>query len=240
MKGLEYISKTFGVSYSEIAKRLGVSRGLVNLWINNDRDIPQKRLEELTQIQEFKGIPKVYFSKELSSSEQMEIQIIKLEREDISYEVPIYDNEGVEIGWEKRFENETIINHFRKQIERAKSIEKLNTEINKLVTNDEVEDEVNLHIKHRTDNLDALLNTTRVLKSDNSQQKEALKLILNVFDIDNYEIEDETMASFIDDTFISRFVPNGKKKLAQDLIRILLEHKIITSQNLNSYCNKKE
>lgn len=240
MKGLEYISKTFGVSYSEIAKRLGVSRGLVNLWINNDRDIPQKRLEELMQIQEFEGIPKVYFSKELSSSEQMEIQIIKLKREDISYEIPVYDDEGVEIGWETRFENETIINHFRKQIERAKDIEKLNAEINKLVTNDEVEDEINLHIKHHTDNLDAFLSTTRVLKSDNNQQKEALKLILNVFDIDNYEVKDEITALFIDDTFISRFVPNGKKEFAQDLIRLLVEHKVLTSQHLKSYCNKRE
>lgn len=49
IKGLAMISMLKGVSYSDIAKKCGVTRQAVSLWATV-RDIPEDRLEEISEI----------------------------------------------------------------------------------------------------------------------------------------------------------------------------------------------
>lgn len=71
MIGLEYISKIFGLKFSDIARICGISRQSVNDWIKGRANIPQKHIKILSE--HFK-LPKVYFQKSLKKSEMLAIK----------------------------------------------------------------------------------------------------------------------------------------------------------------------
>lgn len=75
---IKYISSTFGISLSEVARELGVTPQTINDWMNGRRNIPQKRLEQLSA---YFDLPEGYFQKELLNSERLEVQKKKLEQE---------------------------------------------------------------------------------------------------------------------------------------------------------------
>lgn len=72
MKGLEYISKEFKMDYKEIARNLGVTPSTLNDWVNKNKKIPDKRLDQLENLF---SCPKNYFQKELNFEEMTEIRM---------------------------------------------------------------------------------------------------------------------------------------------------------------------
>ena len=85
--GLAVISEMFGLSYTEIAQRIGASKQEVSMWSNGKRSIPKKWLEKLAQIEEFKVIPEIltrdnennFFQKEMDKLEINSVKIMHLE-----------------------------------------------------------------------------------------------------------------------------------------------------------------
>jgi len=79
MIGLEYIVKEFHMSFTEVGELLGVSRKSVSNWRNGWQSIPKKHLGILS---EYFGVPENYFQKELNEAEKVQIQIIKIEKQE--------------------------------------------------------------------------------------------------------------------------------------------------------------
>ena len=71
MLGLEYIRKLYGDTTITLADKLGITNALISQWENGKKPIPDKRLEELSSIY---NLSSKYFSKELTSLEQMKIK----------------------------------------------------------------------------------------------------------------------------------------------------------------------
>ena len=71
MLGLEYIRKLYGDTTITLADKLGITNALVSQWENGKKPIPEKRLEELSSIY---NVSSKYFSKELTSLEQVKIK----------------------------------------------------------------------------------------------------------------------------------------------------------------------
>lgn len=103
MIGLEVVLKVYGISSIELAKKLNINRANVSMWLSKKRKIPSERVEELSTI--FNGIPTEYLQKELTKSEELEIQIIYLQQTDKfeTIEVPVTDEEGNTVAWREEF-----------------------------------------------------------------------------------------------------------------------------------------
>ena len=71
MLGLEYIRKLYGDTTITLADKLGITNALVSQWENGKKPIPEKRLEELSKLY---NLSSKYFSKELTSLEQIKIK----------------------------------------------------------------------------------------------------------------------------------------------------------------------
>ena len=71
MLGFEYIRKLYGDTTITLADKLGITNALVSQWENGKKPIPEKRLEELSTIY---NLSSEYFSKELTSLEQVKIK----------------------------------------------------------------------------------------------------------------------------------------------------------------------
>ena len=71
MLGLEYIRKLYGDTTVTLAEKLGISNVNISQWENGKKPIPEKRLEELSNIY---NVSSKYFSKELTSLEQVKIK----------------------------------------------------------------------------------------------------------------------------------------------------------------------
>ena len=71
MLGLEYIRTIFGDTTVTLAEKLGISNVNISQWENGKKPIPEKRLEELSKLY---NVSSEYFSKELTSLEQMKIK----------------------------------------------------------------------------------------------------------------------------------------------------------------------
>ena len=71
MLGLEYIRKLNSDTVDLLAEKLHVTKGLISQWENQKSPIPNKRLEELSKLY---NVSSEYFSKELTSLEQIKIK----------------------------------------------------------------------------------------------------------------------------------------------------------------------
>ncbi|QWI10070.1 helix-turn-helix domain-containing protein [Bacillus mycoides] len=127
MIGLEYIAKEFRMEYKEIGERMGVSKQTIYDWLKTRKKIPEKRLEQLSNIF---SLPEAYFQKELDHIEQVEIRMAYLKSISGDVEIPQYNEEGEIIGyytsgtyeaeiqfWSDNLEEEKKKTHVRKGIE---------------------------------------------------------------------------------------------------------------------------
>lgn len=130
MIGLEYILGLYNMQHIELAVKLGIKKQNINLWIKGKQKIPKKYLPVL---EEFFGIKKEYFMKELNEIEKLEIQKEKLKK-DINpvieeYEekflvgevndivkVPVYDKEEMN-KMERDIEKAKLISRFKESID---------------------------------------------------------------------------------------------------------------------------
>lgn len=233
---LKFIAQTFNKSLADVARELGVTRQTINEWVGKKRKpIPEKRIKQLAEIFD---LDESYFRKaELSPSEKLKIQIIKLEREDVAHEVPVFDDEGNEVGTTIWYENEGIIRHLSDEQERLERIERLHSEIDHLVLKQPIEDELNSDVEEYSDNLSVFYSVVGILKSNNEEHQMLLKLLLNLLDLDRMEFDDEIALGFYDSNFVSRFIPRNKKQFAKELLELLFKHGITTNERLRKYLN---
>lgn len=76
MIGLEYIRKVFGDTTTSLAEKLEISNVNISNWENCKKPIPENRLKQLYSLYSY--IPKVYFTKELTRFEQLDVERIKI------------------------------------------------------------------------------------------------------------------------------------------------------------------
>lgn len=125
MNGLEYILNLYQMQHVELARRLGIKKQNINLWIKGKQKIPKKHLPVLEEI--FR-LDATYFTKELTEVDKLEIQKEKLKQDlkpiiektktefrvdeanDYLVDVPVYDKEE--------------LNKIERDIEKAKLVER--------------------------------------------------------------------------------------------------------------------
>lgn len=92
MIGLEYLNEIYGLSATDLGKRINVSRQTVNDWLRERRIIPKKHYEKLKEI--FK-VPEDFFQKQVTELDKLQIQRIKLENDtfEYTYTDTIWDDE---------------------------------------------------------------------------------------------------------------------------------------------------
>ena len=69
MNGLKFIRTQCNISLSNLAMELGVSRQMVSAWENDKKELPQKRVEQLSQ---YFGLEEKYFG-EIDDVQKQEI-----------------------------------------------------------------------------------------------------------------------------------------------------------------------
>jgi len=80
---LEYICGLYNKKYTNIADELGITRQVVNVWINGKKNIAKKHLPKLSKMFD---LPEEYFQRQLTELEKLDIQKIKLYNERTEYE----------------------------------------------------------------------------------------------------------------------------------------------------------
>lgn len=76
MIGLEYVLKLFNMTQQELANKLEIKQQNIDAWIKGKRNIPKKHLPKLVEIF---NIPQVFFQKELTDIEELQIHKIKIQ-----------------------------------------------------------------------------------------------------------------------------------------------------------------
>ncbi|RKD22380.1 hypothetical protein SAMN02745883_00779 [Caminicella sporogenes DSM 14501] len=197
MIGLEYILSLYNMQHVELAKKLGIKKQNINLWIKKKQNIPKKYLPIL---EETFGIKKEYFNKEIDEIDKLEIQKEKLKRDlkpvikkyeqqfmigevnDI-VEVPIYDKEEIN-SIERNIEKAKLLKRFKKALDIVDKNPYMDTF--KLIV-ELVEKAQHEIILHKT--IEALAHYLEVLPdwvSSGPEQDEFESEIFEVFDDYNY------------------------------------------------------
>lgn len=130
MIGLEYILGLFNLQHVELAEKLGIKKQNINMWVKQKQNIPKKYLPIL---EELFGIDRVYFSKELTEIEKLEVQKEKLKmdlkpvikKHEQQYmagevndivEVPVYDKKEINTI-ERDIEKAKLVSRFKKALD---------------------------------------------------------------------------------------------------------------------------
>lgn len=119
------------MQHIDLADKLGIKKQNINMWIKGKQNIPKKYFPVL---EEMFGINAVYFSKELTDLDKLEIQKEKLKRdlkpvveshrsqfvlnEEMDYvvDVPVYDQEEMNV-MERSIEKARLIERFKAAVE---------------------------------------------------------------------------------------------------------------------------
>lgn len=214
MIGLEYIVKEFHLEYKALAENLGVSPQTIQDWLKGRRNIPEKRLKQLSQ---FFNLPRIYFQKELTFIEKSEIRIKFLES--ISEEsTDTFDEEGEVITYHhvSSYENEMKI--LRETIETKERHHKLKNEIERVIKKEflhlnDVEAEINSPLNTNFSDIKALLSMIDILKDDNLNHY--LKVIMYMLSA-NTEFGGKPEAQ----------VASAYKAFAKDFLELLEKHRL--------------
>ncbi|MCZ0870911.1 helix-turn-helix domain-containing protein [Peribacillus sp. AS_2] len=96
--GLEKAINVFNLNANQIAQKIGVSRQTVYDWLKGKRKIPKERIDQLTEIPEFRYVDKELFQKAMDSVDEIDIEIARskylsdrdsVEVEDDFYGIPV-------------------------------------------------------------------------------------------------------------------------------------------------------
>ena len=195
--GLEYILALYDIQHIELADYLGIKKQNINLWIKGKQKIPKKYIPTL---EEYFGINKDYFIKDINEIDKLEIQKEKLKRDlnpiiknqQLVYETdkinnmvkrPIYDKEEINT-LERNIEKAKIINKFKSALEIGDPNPYIDTY--KLITEilEKAQHEI---IVHKT--IEALAHYLEVLPDNittGGEQAEFESEIFEVFDDNNF------------------------------------------------------
>ena len=168
MIGLEYILKEFKTNANQLSKDLEISRYTVYDWLKERRNIPEKRLEQLSK---HFNLPKEYFNKEdLKPSEKIAIQKAYIDQNAIfeEYQDYVIDDEGIEHEVTKYYSPEEDLSRHLSYVQRA---EELIEEV-RLLIGIEVDTHDDLY-------QDLFKGVIRMAKSSNNKK---LKMLQDVLD----------------------------------------------------------
>lgn len=197
MNGLEYILNLYNMQHISLAEMLGIKKQNINMWIKGKQNIPKKHLPIL---EDYFGLDKSYFTKELSEIEKLEIQKEKLKKDlkpvikkyekefktdsiNAIVDIPIYDKEEIN-KIERDLEKAKIVNKFKQTIEIIDDNPFIDTY--KLVV-ELMEKSQHEVLLHKT--IEALAHYLEILPkgiSSTSEQDEFESEIFEVFDDFNY------------------------------------------------------
>ncbi|WP_413381269.1 helix-turn-helix domain-containing protein [Alkalihalobacillus sp. 1P02AB] len=111
MIGIEYISRVFKMKYKELAEKIEVSSPTLNYWVSGKKKIPEKRLEQLSQLF---NLPSDYFQKELNRVEMVDVELAyydKLSKE----EMQIVTETGFDYETEEYYSYEETIDPYESE-----------------------------------------------------------------------------------------------------------------------------
>ena len=197
MIGLEYILGLYNMQHIELAEKLGIKKQNINLWIKRKQNIPKKYLPIL---EEFFGISKEFFTKELTEIEKLEIQKEKLKRDlkpiiksheqqfiagEINnlVEVPIYDKKEMNTI-ERSIEKAKLVSRFKQVLDIVDNNPYIDTYKLIIELLEKVQHEV---VFHKT--IEALAHYYEVLPDwivSEPEQEEFEEEIFEVFDDHNF------------------------------------------------------
>jgi transcriptional regulator with XRE-family HTH domain len=75
--GLPYIAEVFNTNITDVAERIGCSVQQLSMWSNGKRPYPQKWLDKLKELDEFKDIPDSLFTEEMNQFNEIEIRMCR-------------------------------------------------------------------------------------------------------------------------------------------------------------------
>ncbi|MBD8075454.1 hypothetical protein [Bacillus thuringiensis] len=73
--GLQKVLNVFNLNAIKLAKEIGVSSRTVYDWLQGKKNIPKKRIDQLSQIPRFKYLDREIFQKEINSIDEIDIEI---------------------------------------------------------------------------------------------------------------------------------------------------------------------
>ncbi|WP_339168999.1 hypothetical protein NSQ55_21345 [Paenibacillus sp. FSL H7-0943] len=173
--GLQFVCETYGVEFKELAIKMETSPQNINAWLREKRNIPPKRLDQLTLI--FPKIPRELFGKTLQKSEQLLIQeIFFTETDEVEVvEIPDTDDNGYEYTRTHVVsQHEGIIGHIRDEYERQLLLERY----------ERVIDDNGGGFFSENNLIERFIN---LLENGENQQIELVKMLFHYFQINNDE-----------------------------------------------------
>ncbi|WP_338593220.1 helix-turn-helix transcriptional regulator [Paenibacillus sp. Y5S-9] len=192
MIGLEFIVKVYNGTYKKLAEKLGIASPTIMGWLSKKRPIPQSKLEALSKMF---GIDEVYFQKELSEVEKIEIEINYLnrlsKRDSVQVPIQIIDEEGIKHEVFEMFDpHEQVIRAMHEEL----AIQKLILRLRGVLYNESMTSEFTLtsHFNLVSSLCDFLEkdiyyeNTNNgITVEDNSAEVKAIETLLYIFENKN-------------------------------------------------------
>ena len=167
MIGLEYIVKEFHTTYKEVARKLGISSPAMQYWLKNKKKIPEKRLEQLSQIF---NLPEAYFQKELTFMEKGEIRISYLKSISEEAENLMTEEEEEQVIYYGASSYQDEIQFLESLLETKKKQQRLKKEIDDLTKQEALrtpsDKDVSSPLHTAFSNTDAIYQTTEILKNE--------------------------------------------------------------------------
>ncbi|PFF01366.1 hypothetical protein CN325_03740 [Bacillus thuringiensis] len=124
--GLEKVINVFNFNANKIAKEIGVSRQTVYDWLKGKRKIPKERIDQLTEIPEFKYVNKELFQKEIDNVDEIDIEIARTKyRSDMDSEEVEDEFYGIPVTHDPYAQDRQLLYKMKEivqEIERAKSM----------------------------------------------------------------------------------------------------------------------
>ena len=205
MIGLEYIRKLYRDTTSSLAEKLGISNVNISHWETQKKPIPEKRLEELSQIYD---IPQKFFSKELTRLEELKIEYKKVSHDYdesvVEYEDAYdFDENGIPREFIKRIDGDRgLLEHLR-CLETDIKIEKTLQEVRNVIDDSYSESDgvfgIEDFISTREQNIGLIKKFVSLMKSNSS---EFLARVLRVVELSNPVDEDWGTNPRIDNTLV--------------------------------------
>ncbi|WP_433752317.1 helix-turn-helix domain-containing protein [Paenibacillus amylolyticus] len=192
MIGLEFIVKVYNGTYKKLAEKLGIASPTIMGWLSKKRPIPQSKLEALSKMF---GIDEVYFQKELSEVEKIQIEINYLnrlsKRDSVQVPIQIIDEEGIKHEVFEMFDpHEQVIRAMHEEL----AIQKLILRLRGVLYNESMTSEFTLtsHFNLVSSLCDFLEkdiyyeNTNNgITVEDNSAEVKAIETLLYIFENKN-------------------------------------------------------
>ncbi|MGK7378346.1 helix-turn-helix domain-containing protein [Planococcus sp. 1R117A] len=179
MKGLEYIVKEFKMDYKEVAKSLGITTSTINDWVNKNKKIPDKRLDQLADLF---SCSKTYFQKELTFEEMAEVRIQYLRSISIKQTEPVTDENGRMVGYYEKESYEEEIQFLKSLIQEKEKQNYIRNTVESLMADESIFN------KEESLNIEEINNSSHIDLSDTETLSRVMKVMSDKNLIDRFKV----------------------------------------------------